>query len=152
MSGLPSKAIATPFAVSRSYPGPMCNPATGEATNRYDLHAIDLAMDRMSGIEADGISRQSAYEKWKTSLNEGRTETHPYGREGELADGTIKLYYRHRLTGLPIKGEPGALAFQASYEEAGKAHSAKQTETFSTLIVDFLNRRNFGLGFRGHRT
>jgi hypothetical protein len=46
------------------YPGPMADPDTGKATNRYDLKAIDLAMDRMSGIEPDGVSRQSAYENW----------------------------------------------------------------------------------------
>lgn len=53
------------------YPGPMCDPRTGRATNRYDLRAIDLAMDRMSGIEADGVSRQSAYEKWLAENDQG---------------------------------------------------------------------------------
>jgi hypothetical protein len=50
----------------------MCDPATGRATNRYDLRAIDLAMDRMSGIELHGVSRQSAYEKWDAENDQGK--------------------------------------------------------------------------------
>ncbi len=68
------------------YPGPMCDPVTGAATNRYDLRAIDLAMDRMSGIVPDGVSgkpaqEQSAFEKWKASFNESGTETRSHGQE-----------------------------------------------------------------------
>ncbi len=58
----------------------------------------------------------------------------------KLADGTVKLYYRHRLTGMPIKGEPGTLAFQASYEEACAV--ARDKETFKCLSEDILSRMN----------
>ncbi len=64
------------------FPGPMVDPATGRATNRYDLRAIDLAMDRMSGIEPDVVSRKpSPFEEWEASLNEGGAEAHPHDQE-----------------------------------------------------------------------
>jgi hypothetical protein len=60
-------------AVRRNlYPGPLVDPKTGVATNRYDLKAIDLVMDRMSGIEADGVSRQSAWESWIAENDKGQ--------------------------------------------------------------------------------
>ena len=38
-----------------------------------------------------------------------------------LANGTVKFFYYHRLTGKPIEGEPGTLEFQTSYERPANA-------------------------------
>lgn len=67
---------------------------------------------------------------------------HVHTVKKRLADGTIKLYYRHRLSGTPIKGEPGTLAFQASYEEACAVARAK-TEIFKAFIDDFFASQKF---------
>jgi hypothetical protein len=53
-----------------------------------------------------------------------------------LADGTIKLFYYHRKTGRPIKGEPGTLEFQASYEEASKG-AKQEAELFKDIVAEY---------------
>ncbi len=57
------------------YPGPMRDPITGKGTGRYDLRAIDVAMDRLSGFKP---KRQGSnpYDLWKASLDEDQAGSH----------------------------------------------------------------------------
>lgn len=67
---------------------------------------------------------------------------HVHTVKKRLADGSIKVYRYHRLTGKPIKGQPGSLAFHAAYEEACQ-FQREQENTFSTLIADFFGSKIF---------
>jgi len=53
-----------------------------------------------------------------------------------LADGSIKYFYYHQKTGRRIKGEPGTLEFQASYEEASK-RAKEEAELFKHIIAEY---------------
>jgi hypothetical protein len=58
------------------FPGPI------PGTNRYDIKAIDAAIDRLSGMESvPPEDEPSAYDKWKARRNESRSEARPYGQE-----------------------------------------------------------------------
>jgi hypothetical protein len=62
-------------AVKRGvFPGPLAG------TSRYDLKAIDRALDRLSGIEQVHPEQpeMTPLEKWRAS-REGRTEARPCG-------------------------------------------------------------------------
>ncbi|CAO4192579.1 hypothetical protein LFADAHJC_LOCUS910 [Methylorubrum extorquens] len=57
-----------------------------------------------------------------------------------LADGSIRLYYYHRATMTPLRGEPGTAEFAASYAEAGRAVAQKR----SAGTVEWLIRQYQG--------
>lgn len=54
-----------------------------------------------------------------------------------LADGSVRLYYYHRATGKPLRGEPGTDVFLKSFAEAAKSAPAKGDPTLSDLIRGF---------------
>lgn len=56
-----------------------------------------------------------------------------------LADGSIRLYYYHRATGMRLRGEPGSPEFMASFAEAEKKPLRDATGTLSGLISAFQN-------------
>ena len=54
-----------------------------------------------------------------------------------LADGTTKLYYYHRSTGIRLRGQPDTPEFVASYWEAEKSRRDRLAGTFNGLIRDY---------------
>ncbi len=54
-----------------------------------------------------------------------------------------KVYHYHRKTGKRIEGEPGTLAFFASYEEASKADVSDAGETLSSLLLAYEKSSDF---------
>jgi integrase len=57
-----------------------------------------------------------------------------------LSNGQIKTYYYHRITKKRIEGEPGTLAFFASYEQASKADIANSDkDLFIEIINEYRN-------------
>jgi integrase len=68
---------------------------------------------------------------------------HVHAVKKRLANGSVKIYYRHRRTGRPIKGEPGTLEFQASYEEACQFAERERAEVFREIVNDFFASEEF---------
>jgi integrase len=60
-----------------------------------------------------------------------------------LSNGQTKTYYYHRITQRRIKGEPGTLAFFASYEAAGKPDEDANGDTFKRIIEAYLQSGSF---------
>lgn len=54
----------------------------------------------------------------------------------KLADGSVKKFYYHRKTRLPIKGQPGSAEFLRSYHEAGQK-TFLLDETFEGLVIAY---------------
>ncbi len=59
-----------------------------------------------------------------------------------LADGTIRTYHYHRLTGRRIDAEPGTPDFLVAYEAAAK-HEGPPAGTFHALAAEFLASTEF---------
>ncbi len=59
-----------------------------------------------------------------------------------LADGSIKIFYYHRLSKRRIIGEPGTLEFQASYDEAASRPLAAMN-TFQGVIDEYFTSIDF---------
>jgi hypothetical protein len=55
----------------------------------------------------------------------------------KLADGTVKTYYYHKLSGRRISGEPGTPAFLASIAEAEVAAKSVSGHLFRAIIVGY---------------
>jgi integrase len=65
-----------------------------------------------------------------------------------LANGTVKFFYYHRLTGKRIEGEPGTLEFQVSYETSAQRARAEK-ELFIDVLAEYFDSHEFkGLGER----
>lgn len=54
-----------------------------------------------------------------------------------LADGTIKVHYYHRASGIPLKGKPGTAMFIASLAAAETTMTSRSNGTLSGLIRGF---------------
>jgi integrase len=54
-----------------------------------------------------------------------------------LADGSVRFYYYHRMTGRPLSGEPGSVSFLSDYVAAEKILANRHTGTFNNLVRDF---------------
>lgn len=54
-----------------------------------------------------------------------------------LADGTVRLYYYHRATGLPLSGKPGSPEFIRDYGLAEKTMQDRLAGTLNGLIRDY---------------
>jgi integrase len=54
-----------------------------------------------------------------------------------LADGTVRIYYYHRATGLPLSGKPGSPEFLRDYAAAEKTLLDRHTGMFNGLVRDF---------------
>lgn len=59
-----------------------------------------------------------------------------------LADGTIRVYYYHRATGIPLPGNPGDIEFLAAYAEAEKS-LPRPAENVAGLVRDYLLSARF---------
>jgi hypothetical protein len=53
-------------------PGPI------KGTYRYDLTALNLAIDRASGLAKAPETQANSYDKWKASQNESHPRPHKY--------------------------------------------------------------------------
>src|SRR5262245_66137960 len=60
-----------------------------------------------------------------------------------LADGSVRVYYYHRDTGLRLDGEPGSPEFIASYARAERNLADRHPDLCSGLIRDFLTSPEF---------
>jgi integrase len=54
-----------------------------------------------------------------------------------LADGSVRFYYYHRMTGRPLSGEPGSVSFLSDYVAAEKILTSRHAGTFNNLVRDF---------------
>lgn len=61
-----------------------------------------------------------------------------------LADGTIRVYYYHRATGIRLTGEHGTLEFIQSYLAAEKSMQTRLDGTLNGLIRDYTASPEFG--------
>jgi integrase len=61
-----------------------------------------------------------------------------------LADGSTKIYYYHRASGKPLRGEPGTPEFIASFADIEKnIIAARSGETFSLLVRTYTQSIEF---------
>lgn len=61
-----------------------------------------------------------------------------------LADGTVRIYYYHRATKLPLSGNPGSPEFIRDYAAAEKTLLDRKAGTFDGLVRDFTLSPEFG--------
>jgi hypothetical protein len=61
----------------------------------------------------------------------------------KLADGTVKTYYYHKLSGRRLSGEPGTPAFLASIAEAEVAAESVSGHLFRAIIVGYRTAPEF---------
>lgn len=61
-----------------------------------------------------------------------------------LADGTQRVYYYHRATGLPLSGKPGSPEFIRDYGAAEKLMLDRHVGTMNGLIRDYTLSPEFG--------
>ncbi|MGY3610490.1 MULTISPECIES: tyrosine-type recombinase/integrase [unclassified Bradyrhizobium] len=61
-----------------------------------------------------------------------------------LADGTVRTYYYHRATGLPLSGNPGSPEFIRDYAAAEKTMLDRRAGTFEGLVRDYTLSPEFG--------
>ena len=54
-----------------------------------------------------------------------------------LADGSVRLYYYHRATGLPLSGKPGSPEFLRDYGAAEKTMLDRHAGIFNGLVRDY---------------
>lgn len=72
----------------------------------------------------------------------------------KLASGVVKQYYYHKVTGRPIKGEPGTKAFAAALAEAGKMSKGYPDGSIGKLIEEYKRSPGYqrlSVGTRKHR-
>ena len=55
-----------------------------------------------------------------------------------LSDGTVRLYYYHRATGLPLSGKPGSSEFLRDYGAAEKTMLDRLAGIFNGLVRDYI--------------
>ena len=61
-----------------------------------------------------------------------------------LADGSLRKYYYHRITGYRLRGEPGSSEFIADYAAAEKSFKDRLAGTLNGLIRDYGLSVEFG--------
>jgi integrase len=61
----------------------------------------------------------------------------------KLANGSVRVHYYHRATGLPLRGKPGSVEFIASYAEAERQARERPSKTVQDLIGRYLASANF---------
>ena len=60
-----------------------------------------------------------------------------------LADGSVRVYYYHRDTGMRLDGEPGSPEFIASYARAERKLTERHPDLCAGLIRAFLTSPEF---------
>ncbi|MGB5903076.1 MAG: tyrosine-type recombinase/integrase [Xanthobacteraceae bacterium] len=61
-----------------------------------------------------------------------------------LADGTVRLYYYHRATGIALSGKPGSPEFLRDYGAAEKTMLDRHAGTLNGLVRDYTQSPEFG--------
>jgi hypothetical protein len=122
-------------------------PRPVKGSKRYDLKAINHALDLLSGLERDGPPKQlSPYEAWKCMEIDLK---HIHTVKKRLADGEIREYYFHRLTRKPIGAKPGTLEFIDAYKAASIKDVAPVKEVSAYSFGDVLNHYLASADFTG---
>lgn len=61
-----------------------------------------------------------------------------------LAGGVVRLYYYHRATGFPLRGDPGSATFLSDYAAAEKFLLDRHAGVFNGLVRDYSLSPEFG--------
>lgn len=106
---------------------------------KYDLKAIDAALDHISGLgtASTGGSGASGEEAMRVRLKGINNATK------RLADGTIKHYWYAWRGGPLLRGEPGTPELIASYNEAVARKVTAPEGVLSALIGKFETSQEF---------